>query len=50
MKNILTELGVVPLMDEPVMLLCDNNGVIDQAQEPRSHKKYKELLQKISHS
>ncbi|XP_070036359.1 secreted RxLR effector protein 161-like [Nicotiana tomentosiformis] len=48
MKKFLTELGVVPLMESIVPLLCDNTGTIAQAKEPRSHQKFKHVLQKVS--
>ena len=41
MKKFIFELGVVPSIEESVPLLCDNNGVIAQAKEPRSHRKPK---------
>src|SRR5262249_7282846 len=33
MKKFITELGVVPSIVDPVLLLCDNNGAIAQAKE-----------------
>ncbi len=36
-KKFVTELGVVPSIADPVDLYCDNNGVIAQAEKPRSH-------------
>ncbi|XP_070049808.1 secreted RxLR effector protein 161-like [Nicotiana tomentosiformis] len=39
MKKFLTKLGVVPLIEGAVPLLCDNTGAIDQAKEPISHQK-----------
>ncbi|KAL0439185.1 UNVERIFIED_CONTAM: Retrovirus-related Pol polyprotein from transposon TNT 1-94 [Sesamum latifolium] len=41
MKNYIQELGVVPSIAEPVVIFCDNNGVIAQAKEPRSHYRSK---------
>ncbi|KAL0401810.1 UNVERIFIED_CONTAM: hypothetical protein Slati_4210900 [Sesamum latifolium] len=37
MKNYIQELGVVPSIAEPIVIFYDNNGVIAQAKEPRSH-------------
>ncbi|KAI5334755.1 hypothetical protein L3X38_024888 [Prunus dulcis] len=37
-KEFITELGVVPSIESPVILYCDNNGAIAQAMEPRSHQ------------
>jgi hypothetical protein len=36
-KKFITELGVVPSILDLVALYNDNNGVIAQAKEPRSH-------------
>ncbi|KAK8540308.1 hypothetical protein V6N12_046595 [Hibiscus sabdariffa] len=36
-KKFISELGVVPSISDVVGLYCDNNGVIAQAKEPRSH-------------
>ena len=44
MKKFITELRVVPSISKPIPLLCDNNGVIAQAKEPRSHQKSKHIL------
>ncbi|KAL0284753.1 UNVERIFIED_CONTAM: Retrovirus-related Pol polyprotein from transposon TNT 1-94 [Sesamum angustifolium] len=44
MKNYIQELGVVPSIAEPVVILCDNNGAIAQEKEPRSHHRSKHIL------
>ena len=44
MKKFIFELGVVPSIEESIPLLCDNNGTIAQAKEPRSHQKSKHIL------
>ena len=44
MKKFITELRIVPSISEPIPLLCDNNGTIAQAKEPRSHQKSKHIL------
>ena len=46
MKKFIFELGVVPSIEESVPLLCDNNGAIAQAKEPRSHQKSKHILRR----
>jgi hypothetical protein len=43
-KKFLSELGVVPSVQGPVDLYCDNNGGIAQAKEPRSHSRSKHVL------
>ncbi|KAL0388000.1 UNVERIFIED_CONTAM: hypothetical protein Sradi_2681800 [Sesamum radiatum] len=37
MKNYIQELGMVPSIAGPVVILYDNNGAIAQAKEPKSH-------------
>jgi len=44
MKKFIFELGMVPSIKELVPLLCNNNEVIAQAKEPRSHQKSKHIL------
>jgi len=46
MKKFISELGVVPSIKDSVPLLCDNNGAIAQAKEPRSHQKSKHILRR----
>ena len=46
-RKFLIGLGVVPLAAEPVPLLCDNNGAIAQAKEPRSHQRSKHVLRRF---
>ena len=43
-KKFITELGVVPSIADPISLLCDNNRVIAQANEPWSHQQSKHIL------
>ncbi|KAL0302808.1 UNVERIFIED_CONTAM: Retrovirus-related Pol polyprotein from transposon TNT 1-94, partial [Sesamum angustifolium] len=46
MKKYIQELGVVPSIAEPVNILCDNNGALAQAKEPRSHHRSKHILRR----
>ncbi|KAL0455687.1 UNVERIFIED_CONTAM: Retrovirus-related Pol polyprotein from transposon TNT 1-94 [Sesamum latifolium] len=46
MKNYIQELGVVPSIAEPVVILCNNNGAIAQAKEPRPHHRSKHILRR----
>src|SRR3954454_11984294 len=46
MKEFITELGVVPSVQKPMEIYCDNNGAIAQAKEPRSHQKNKHVQRK----
>jgi hypothetical protein len=47
MKKFMIELGVVPSVQGPMEIYCDNNGAIAQAKEPRSHQKNKHILRKF---
>ena len=44
MKKFIIELGVVPEIESPVSLYCDNTGAVAQAKEPKSHHKSKHIL------
>ncbi|KAL0411469.1 UNVERIFIED_CONTAM: Secreted RxLR effector protein [Sesamum latifolium] len=46
MKNYIQELDVVPIIAEPVVIFCDNNGAIAQAKEPRSHHRSMNILRR----
>ena len=43
LKNFLTNLGIVPKMDKPVTLYCDNSGAVTNSKESRSHKRGKHI-------
>ena len=47
MRKFVSELGVVPSIEEPIVLYCDNNAAIAQAKEPRSHKNSKHILRRF---
>ena len=47
MRKFVSELGVVPSIEEPIVLYCDNNAAIAQAKEPRSHKNSKHVLRRF---
>ncbi|KAK4397741.1 Retrovirus-related Pol polyprotein from transposon TNT 1-94 [Sesamum angolense] len=46
MKNYIQELGVVPSIAEPIVIFCDNNGMIAPAKESRSHHRSKHILRR----
>ena len=46
LKNFLSDLEVVPDMDKPITLYCDNNGAVANSKEPRSHKRGKHIERK----
>jgi hypothetical protein len=43
-KNFVSELGVVPSAYSPMDLYCVNSGAIEQAKDPRAHKRAKHVL------
>jgi len=47
MKKFISELGIVPSIEAPIPLFCDNNGAIAQAKEPRSHQRSKHILRRF---
>ena len=47
LKKFITDLSVFPTISDPIPLLCDNNGAIAQAKEPRSHQKSKRILRRF---
>ena len=46
LKKFLMELGIIAKAVDPMILCCDNNGVVAQAKEPRNHKKGKHFEMK----
>ena len=44
MKKFIMELDMVPDIQQPVSLYCDNTRAIAQAKESRSHHKFKHIL------
>ena len=42
-KKFITKLGVVPSVEDPMEVYCDNSAVVAQAREPRSHQKSKHI-------
>ena len=46
LRNFLLDLGVVPSMQLPITLYCDNSGVVANSKEPRTHKKGKHIERK----
>ena len=38
---------MVPTITDPIVLFCDNNGIIAQTKEPRSHQRTKHILKRF---
>ena len=43
LRNFLIDLEVVPGMQKPIDLYCDNTGAIANIKEPRHHKRTKHI-------
>ncbi|XP_075076347.1 secreted RxLR effector protein 161-like [Nicotiana tabacum] len=46
LRNFLKELNVVPSVQAPIVLYCDNSGAVANSKEPRSHKRSKHIEHK----
>lgn len=46
LRKFFTNLEVVPSMDKPLTLYCDNSGAIANSKQPRSHKRGKHIKRK----
>ena len=46
LKKFYSDLGVIPEMDKPLVLYCDNTGAIANSKEPQSHKRSKHIERK----
>ena len=46
LRKFLKDLEVVPDMDKPLTLYCDNSGAVANSKEPRSHKRGKHIERK----
>ena len=44
--NFMLDLGVVPSMQLPITLYCDNSGAVTNSKEPRTQKKGKHIERK----
>ena len=42
----MNDLEVVPNLDKPITLYCDNSGAVANSKEPRSHKRDKHIERK----
>ena len=46
LKKFYTDLEVVPEVEKPLVLYCDNSGAVANSKEPRSHKRGKHIERK----
>ena len=47
LKNFIPDLGIIPMISYPIILLCDNNGTRAIAKGARSHQKSKHILKRF---
>ena len=48
LRKFLMQLGVIAKVVDPMILHCDNSGVVAQAKEPRNHRKGKHIERKYT--
>ena len=46
LKNFIGDLGVVPTIQKPIELFCDNEGAVSLTKEPRDHGKSRHIERK----
>ena len=46
LKNFLSDMEVIPYMDKPIILYCDNSGTVVNSRELRNHKRRKHIEMK----
>ena len=46
LRNFLMDLDIVPSVQSPIVLFCDNSGAVANSKEPRVHKKGKHIERK----
>ena len=46
LKKFYTYLEIIPNMEKPLVLYCDNSGAVANSKEPRSHKRGKHIERK----
>jgi hypothetical protein len=49
LKKFIADLGVVPSIQEPLEILCDNEGAIAQIKEPRAHQKTRHIERRFNY-
>ncbi|GJY70379.1 hypothetical protein Tco_0474082 [Tanacetum coccineum] len=46
MKNFIGDLGVVPIVQDPIEIFCDNKSAVALTKEPKDHRKSKHIDRK----
>ena len=49
MKKFIKYLGVVPFIQDPLEIFCDNKGTIALAKEPRSHQRTRHIHRRFNY-
>ncbi|GJS24274.1 hypothetical protein Tco_0452906 [Tanacetum coccineum] len=50
MKNFIRDLGVVPTVQDPIEIFCDNESAVALTKEPKDHEKSKHIERKYHFS
>ncbi|GJT02227.1 hypothetical protein Tco_0823396 [Tanacetum coccineum] len=46
MKNFIGDLGIVPIVQDPIEIFCDNESAVALTKEPKDHRKSKHIERK----
>ena len=46
-RNFLRDLEVIPNLEQPMIIYCDNSGAVANSKEPRSHQRRKHIKRKF---
>ncbi|KAJ0765449.1 putative RNA-directed DNA polymerase [Helianthus annuus] len=49
LKKFIADLGVVPTIQDPLEIFCDNEGAIAQIKEPRAHQKTRHIERRFNY-
>ena len=47
LRNFLRDLEVIPNLEQPMLVYCDNSGMVANRKEPRSHQRGKHIEKKF---
>ena len=47
LRNFLRDLEVIPNLEQPMVVYCDNSGAVANSKEPRSHQRGKHIERKF---
>jgi hypothetical protein len=47
LRNFLRDLEIIPNLEQPMVVYCDNSGAVANSKEPRSHQRGKHIERKF---